>query len=321
MTLLGILAASAATTPPPPASTLPYGLPTTAPWNSPTYAVTPTPDGTGSVVHPDVIDMGAAGWRGWRYWLAITPYYLANASKENPVVLASHDGYTWQHPTGGPVAYLFGTVNGGANSDTDLVYDPGRDELVLIWREYRYTGDFDEYIYAATSSDGVTWSDRTLLWTMNAPGSDRAELTVSPAVVRVSGTDWRAWTRSKNGAVHLRTAPDRLGPWSALTVCTLTGTGGPWHLDVISVDGVYWAVMNYQWNLRPAVSVDGIAWTVGAPFLNVAAGSFDSDLIYRATIQPADEQWVNLWYSSNGASASWRMGYTHVPRTLWTNLL
>ena len=32
-----------------------------------------TPDGTGHVVHPDVVDAGAP-FRGYRYWMAMTPY-------------------------------------------------------------------------------------------------------------------------------------------------------------------------------------------------------------------------------------------------------
>ena len=46
------------------------------------YLTLPTPDGSGQMVHPDVIDFGSNNaWNGWRYWMAITPYTNTDATK------------------------------------------------------------------------------------------------------------------------------------------------------------------------------------------------------------------------------------------------
>ena len=39
-------------------------------------------------------------WNGFRYWMAMTPFHGGNEDLENPCILASHDGFAWQEPTG-----------------------------------------------------------------------------------------------------------------------------------------------------------------------------------------------------------------------------
>ena len=51
------------TTPPP------YQIPTEPPYNVPQYLTTPTEDGSGSTVHPCVLDFGPNGWRGLAWQL------------------------------------------------------------------------------------------------------------------------------------------------------------------------------------------------------------------------------------------------------------
>ena len=65
--------------------------------NAPSPQVTPTYDGSGEAVHPDVV-LFANGWRGWEYWLVMTPYPSDDTGKENPSILVSHDGASWQEP-------------------------------------------------------------------------------------------------------------------------------------------------------------------------------------------------------------------------------
>lgn len=341
MSLLAALASGSSgvaippTDPDTPTDTTPYAMPTSAPYNAPVYAITPTPDGTGSLVHPDVIDFGASGWNDWRYWMAVTPYYMANASKENPIVLVSHDGFTWQAPTGAAPAYLFNPLaTSSAQSDTDMVYDPVNDRLVMTWREYKYAEPYNEWIYASTSTDGVTWSSpRVTLWMVSEPGDDRADNSPSQAIVRVTDGDWRAFVRTDlspgvaggYGGIAMRTATDPLGPWGEPTDGTLS-IGAPqfkslWHLDVIRHDGMFWGLFDYVWEHRAAVSTDGLAWTIGPAHMTNRLGEWDDTTIYRATIQPHENgTHMRCWYSSDGSANSWRVGFTQLPTTLWTDL-
>jgi AbrB family looped-hinge helix DNA binding protein len=87
-----------------------------------------TYDGSGQVVHPDVLaNLGGSGG----YWLAITPYPQGDAEHENPSFYqsgsGSGSGLTWQVPEGllNPVA----KPAAGHFSDPDLVHDPVSGEL------------------------------------------------------------------------------------------------------------------------------------------------------------------------------------------------
>lgn len=325
--------------PGPPDDTTPYAMPTAAPYNAPTYAITPTPDGTGSVVHPDVIDFAQIGagdpWRGFRYWMGVTPYYLANADKEDPCVLASHDGFTWQVPPGGTNPIDQNTV--GSNSDTDIVYDPDADRLILTWREYKAVAPYDEWIYGSASTDGVTWSAPVLLWHVDAggiPEAVSAQQSVSQALVRVGPGDWRAWSCARINAPNspalpgvypgLRTATDPLGTWSGPTPLVFSGATGwtLWHFDVIRHDGEFRMLMDCMWQHRPAVSTDGIHWSVGAAYMSNDPASWDTTTLYRATMQPhEDGTHYRCWYSSDSTTpSSWRVGYTQIPQSLWSAL-
>lgn len=101
-----------------------------------TPLTTPTYDGSGQTVHPFVIDFlrehGMATWRGYRYWMGITPYPNGNASYENPSILASSDGLTWIVPSG-ITNPLYNTPSNGHNDDPSIAYDPVSNEIRFYW--------------------------------------------------------------------------------------------------------------------------------------------------------------------------------------------
>ena len=101
----------------------------------PHWLVIPTYDGGGESTEPDIV-MFPAPWHGWEYWMIMNPYPNGNDGFENPSIIASHDGIAWSVPDGvvNPlVPYpLVGTAH---NSDPDLAYSPGSNNLVLVYRE------------------------------------------------------------------------------------------------------------------------------------------------------------------------------------------
>lgn len=312
--------------------TTPYAMPSAPPWTVPLsqYTIIPTPDGTGSATHPDVVDFKAShgldSWNGYRYWMGVTPYYMSDPGQELPNIYASHDGFTWVTPPGlaNPV-YRAQNVR-GTGSDTDLVYDPSTGRLCLFWREYLNLSTSDEIIYVATSSDGSTWTGPVKI--IEVQGAQHHLL--SPAIVRVGPGDWRMWATqdlvmndqsTEPYGMSLYTAPAATGPWTKTARMTFTGdigTARAWHLDVIRAGAEFHMLLNCKWNLRPARSVDGINWTLGPAFLSQ---STDLDFPYRSTIQP-HENGVDyrLWYASNTDEFSWRVWYSKVPRSLWDSL-
>lgn len=292
----------------PPTAELPYAMPTAFPYNVPTYAITPTPDGTGSTIHPDVVDT-VTGWNGYRYWMATTPFYQEAVQEENPCVLASHNGFHWEVPAGG-FNPLDPWPGAGYNSDTDMILVDG--VMYVVWRWY--TGGA-RTLWCRTSTDGVTWTAKTQI--DNGVWHDP----ISPAIVHKDGT-WRMWTTGGSG-VRLRTADSLLdGPWANdWTDCTFTGTSVPiWHTDVIWHEDRYWMLIDSQYL---ASSFDGLAWTIGGPAItHGGAGAWDQER-YRGTLQPhPDGTHMQVWYSGSErnpttSDISWRIGFTQIPLNAW----
>lgn len=322
---------------------LPYPFPTAAPWNVPQPMIVPTPDGYGQTVHPDVIDFGASGWRGHRYWMGITPFRGGDPRTENPCILVSEDGYNWAPPAG-----LTNPLESGpgptyhANSDTDLTYDPVGDRLILLWRLY-HTGLRTEQIRMAHSTDGVVWSTPVVAMASNGSAdlgnNGGVQQITSPSMVRVSATDWRMFTinadinNDPTKSDRMFTANNPYGPWGNPQPMIYGGTGltnNAYHADVIlGPDGRFWMVGQHNNSMFPAVSADGINWTSGAKFLIGRAGQWDQNQ-YRACITPSpDGLNMDMWYSAFNTYGTdptaysnqvWQTGYTRVPRSIWTSL-
>ena len=302
--------------------------------NAPAPCVTPTYDGSGQAIHPSVVYF-PAGWRGWRYWMAMTPYTGTSSAVENPSILVSQDGETWEVPAGltnpiVPRPTPPGGVN-GYNSDVELVWADG-----VLYCVYRSTVDNlgIDTIRVISSSDGVTWGGDTLLLTSPAGSGAR----VSPTVVHdpVSGV-WSMWLvtnisgAATNNEIHLLTAPAITGPWTDKGVCaglTARANHEPWHIHVHEDAGELTMFYTQAPNgtaspglLWRAVSPagDGLAWSRDAyPTLsgnNANAGGavtkWDA-ATYRACSIPAiinGARGYRLWYSALGAGTSvWGTG-------------
>src|SRR5262245_49955656 len=65
----------------------------------PTVMNTPTYDGSGQSVHPDVVTF-ESNWHGARFWFTMTPYAKSNQALENPSILRSYDGIRLDVPPG-----------------------------------------------------------------------------------------------------------------------------------------------------------------------------------------------------------------------------
>ena len=319
------------TTPNPEASnpdlTLPYAMPTAAPWNAPVPMVTPNYTGSGESAHPSVLDfqqINGGTWHGWRYWLAHTPYTGGNDDYENPAILVSQNGFHWQKPAGvrDPVYPMPAT---GFSSDTHLQYDPTADQLILL---HRTTLDnINHTIYITRSSDGVTWPANPTAAALTQTGQP-----LSPALVRVAEGDWRLFALHRESrGLQVWTASSADGPWDGPfeTVGASWSDGfWGWHLDVQHHSGQFWALVDrgplylgHPDGYRSATSADGYSWQMGgADFMSKTAG-WDNVQLYRAAFLPHENGISHrLWYSAQcdvAGAQVWRSGYTIVPRSLW----
>ena len=302
----------------------PYAFPTAAPWHAPTPCVTPAPDGTNYVIHPDVVDFGPTRrWHGWRYWMACTPFAGRTNSKENPSILVSQNGFHWEVPSGIVNPIYPDPPPPRFNSDTDLTYDPETDALVLTFRQMLPDGTHQHYI--ARSPDGRIWPAKLqpLNWTRLA-GSQLA----SPAFVRRAAGDW--WLYGVNGNTARLTYYRATSPEAAWTGPSVIGTWPlalkPWHVDVIYHGGAFRALVDcgpeykgYADGYVLGSSVDGSTWTwATGPVMDLLPGPrWDDQELYRATIQPhEDGTHMQVWYSALTADNP-QIGYTLLPHSLW----
>jgi len=296
--------------------------------NAPTPLITPTYDGSGQVVHPDVVQV-PGGWNGYEYWMGMTPYPNGSDIHENPSVLVSNDNQTWIVPPG--LSNPLAPTPPGHNDDVDMLLIDG--QMILYYVE---TNDDDQsYVTRFASTDGADWGMPLVVLTL-------PNYVMSPAVVH-NGTDYLMWyLQSPAGCtssyqnIYLRTSSDGI-VWGPEQTVTLVQPGRvPWHFDVQLNGGLFTMLfISYpdgaacgNTQLYYAESADGLDWTINEdPILQPSPSGWDSGNIYRASFtQEAD--WLRIWYSAVSSGGQWRVGYTEgemedfrtQPMTTWSEV-
>lgn len=305
------------------AQPIPYALPTSAPWNAPMPAIVPSrwefPEYPDSAIHPGVVDMGAAGWRGYRYWMGNTSFYNNMSGVEQPFVVVSHNGYEWFTPAGGSNPLVLRPETGW-HSDTDLVYDPDADQMICMFR-------LNYQSRVMRTSDGRTWSAPEPFDWPPLVGEQ-----ASPSVLRIAPGEWWVWTVNVNAdplRMRLFKGPSPVGPWTGTLLPGSPMTGDPrgtWHFDVIrDSGGVFRALAQAGANtpgqtIWAASSLDGETWTNSAtPVLSPSAsGGWDDESLYRPTLtEHEDGVHFRVWYGGKQSGPLWLTGYTQIARSEW----
>lgn len=272
----------------------------------------PTYDGSGEAVHPDVVTFPAA-WNGFRYWSAFTPYRNSAVTLENPSLLGSRDGRSWESPTS-TLAPLV-KASRGHLSDPDMIFERRSQQLWMYYREVELQGGkpggahIADHVWLARSSDGRSWQTPMELF------ADKGKYVVSPSIVQHPSDGFHlfavdAGTRGCNaGSTRIvqRQSVDGL-TWSDAKAVSLAQPGyQPWHLDVqyIPERAEYWAfVVAYPTgkgchasSLFLATSRDGESWTTYVrPILAPREFAAFGTTVYRSTFA-AEGDSLSIWYS------------------------
>ena len=231
----------------------------------------PTHEGSGEATHPSVLYF-ADGWNGYKYWMAHTPYPGGDEAHEDPNIVVSNNGESWQVPAGltNPIVDAPGKP-GPHNSDTHLVMGPDGD----MWMTYRMVdrpnGDLTR-IFAVRSVNGTDWTDPVEIWTAK-PGTNEAGF-LSQALVW-TGATWRLYgvrnAVSPNRLAYYETSdenPTAASSWT-LVDCSIPGAGygrNFWHVDVQIYNGEYLGIMQdmsrvgLDGDIYFMRSADGQAW-------------------------------------------------------------
>lgn len=280
--------------------------------------VTPTYDGSGQTVEP-CVKYFPLGWNGFKYWMAVSAFPGGASTYENPSILCSNDGDTWQVPSGLTNPIDQPGVAGQAYVDASLVMV---DET--MWCVYNM-GPF----YAKYSTDGVTWSARQTLTLDVVHGG------AGPSIVR-RGDSYYLWFTDQSGVGS---------PWIKRLYISTTGMSGTfvyqgdctfdaipgrdlWEQNMILVGDQFvsaWEMCaagttGAQCLLHLATSDDGLAWDLNpAPLLGLGpTGGIDDYQIYRSTIVPLDGrngELFDLWYGAaagSNTSSTWHVARTTV---------
>ncbi|MEP6781113.1 MAG: hypothetical protein ABJC26_14555 [Gemmatimonadaceae bacterium] len=281
--------------------------------NPPTALTFDTYEGSGQVVHPDVVTFDQP-WHGHRMWNAITPYPNSAIRFENPSLFTSDDGDRWGVPDG--VTNPLSTTTRGYLSDPDMVFEPTRDELWLYYREVESSKILNtkmhiaDNVWLVTSPDGSHWGAPRRV------ASDTGRFVVSPSIVRKSDANWsmyqidagKSGCSGKANRIVMRRSVDGL-VWNAPSAVKIDQAGFvPWHLDVqyIASRNEYWAMIAAYpikrgctaTSLFLATSKDGSTWTTYAsPILAGGDTPQFGSAVYRSTFSVGTDDNVTIWFS------------------------
>lgn len=275
-----------------------------------------TPAG-GQVTHPSIVYF-PDGWNGWKYWMGITPYPGGEDAHEDPNIVVSADGDTWSQPAGvtQPLDNQVGSPT-AFNSDTHLFFDAPTGTLYLFWRTVDKTvTPWNENIYRRSSTNGTTWSARTLVHTSKAD----VLAIVSPSIEKIEGI-WHMWGMdmvSKN--IVLKTSAN-LTTWGPVTVCAfdnaLPSDRQNWHIEVRYYNGAYVGILNdcefgkngLNGDIYFISSTNGVSWKRARRPLVPRSGP-QHIALYRASMVPMVRSGIegfDLWYP----------GWTVSPSQTW----
>lgn len=236
------------------------------------------------VVHPSIVEF-YDGFRGYKYWLALTPYKDTNDVYENPCIYGSNDLINFELLDGfeQPLANK-PDESSGHLSDVGLTYDPKTGELICFWRKTIKSPASKSSLWCRRTKDGVFWTDAEIIHP-EVGYSTNAYL--SPSFVFDPVNDiWHMFNCQDAGAILHKTSPSFYGPWTAQPHIYPPAGQKVWHLDCRYIgDKMVMIIHDYLGtkNLYLGISDDnGETWTLSETLL--LSGDFLEP--YKATFLP-----------------------------------
>lgn len=242
--------------------------------------------GDNQATHPKALYFDL-GWKGYKFWMAYTPYPAGNVRFENPCIAVSNDGVRWETPPGlvNPITDApVGSPDTGFNSDTHLLLVGSTLE---IWYRTVDLVNNKVKINRKTSIDGVNWSAEETMIETNKSTKDY----LSPVLIVEDGK-YKMWYVNTNRSIGYGESVDGK-TWTNEKVVPIDfGELLPWHLDMIQTEKGYEFIItaheagktNNDASLFYTVSTDNNQFT--KPMVVVtpnASSTWDSRGIYRSS--------------------------------------
>jgi hypothetical protein len=278
--------------------------------------VTPTYDGSGQAMHPDILFFKTK-FKGYRFYLAMTPYTDSYDRVENPSLLVSNDGFHFTEPQPG-LNPLTPAPPYGYNDDPDILWDQERKLFRLHYLETMLPDS--QNLIRLTSADGSVWRKETAFHDT----IDNAAFMLSPAFVKTpAGYSLFYVDRQTQHAYYLKSADGTTWNKNARAWLPIAINEGfkCWHLDVIPGDEWYYILVN-GWIFSPGDrqpndptlrsqklfigrSRDCIAWQwQNEAILDTAEFKNNSQKIYRSTGLVFNNTLV-VWFSYKKLDFRW----------------
>lgn len=276
------------------------------------------------VVHPYAAEF-KGGFRGYHYWLGLTPFPKTDDSHENAIVMGSNDLSNFEMIKGFPQPFAFrpvpdykkGHLYGHMyNSDDFIFYDHNSGELCVGWRPvYGYRkvvgGDiiYENYIEYRRTLDGYNWTEIERL----TPNVDMyQDSMLAPSLLYdFDQKVWRLYAvkmlgaGSWNDCVIQYRESKTLGNWGEPVDIPIPTSIRPWHIDVRYVGSKVVMLINdytLSKNLFFASSNDGCSFTVSEN--KILTGDFMPP--YKASFLPIikDQTYsMKIFWTSNGVQS------------------
>ncbi len=278
----------------------------------------PTYDGSGEVVHPDIIEMSSAFQ--YKYYLAFTPYPYPDNKKENPSILVSNNGYDFIEQVNG-MNPIVNEPQVGYNNDPDFIYDKFNQEFLLTYQE-TVLNDCQKIVFLK-SKDGVEWREVGQI-DQNHYGSDIDDFSVSPTLVQTDSSIYLF-------IVNLSSSTDKINflmsdngeDWDYNDKHTINFNASndfqPWHIDIVTGDNKYYMLISGYYNdwshqdLYLATSEDLLNWDFQQePIIKHSEVPYNLRSMYRSTGLVQNDS-LAIWFSYIDNDTKYRMAFQKVP--------
>lgn len=276
--------------------------------------------------HPDV-KYFPNGWNGYKYWMVHTPYPYTNDFYENPEVVASNDGVSWEVPEGlsNPIDSVTESQheNGEHFSDGALVHNTNSNTLE-VWYRWRNKNTGLDRFYRMISADGVNWGNKELVYSSST-------LSMSPTILFEEDT-YKMWFVRGSSIVYMECDKDDVGNWQNEQTIPFEVADGErvpttWHIHILKErSNLYHLLMaEKEGSIYYAHSTDGMSFVNAMEIIKPRGrrgdnngGYWDSNYLYRGSMVKVGNKY-RVYYGGNGhAPMRWRVGLSEglTPYTL-----
>lgn len=265
-------------------------------------------------VHPDIF-YDSNGFRGYPYWMVMTPYPKGNDKFENPSLRASFDGVNWYKVPEVPDPVISTPEDPNEHhSDPDIVVHNG--SFYLFFRTTNKKTK-RSIISVTISGDAISWSKPEII-------IDN-KYAVSPSVI-VEDNCWKLWyidynpLRKKDCSELILLSGESPYKLYKKQKCLLKIENFiPWHLDVVKTDNQYETFIaafpssldSSLTSLFHAFSENGITFRLSSdtPVLRPSIFGWDNRMIYRSTFNKNIDGTYNIWYSASSWGEHYGIGF------------